>query len=75
MVYSGSDIINISLSRPSSSSDTVTEKEHEDYLLAEKFGKEDRGSCDEEYPDCDKSLIDVFTSFQSPFETLFNTYL
>lgn len=61
--------------RPSSSSEKATTKEHEEYLEAEKLGREDAGDCEEHYPDCHKSLIDVFTSFDNPFETLFDTFM
>lgn len=61
--------------RPSSSTDKVSTKEHEEYLEAEKLGQDTPDACEEQYSDCRKSLMDVFTSFDNPFESLFNTYL
>lgn len=62
--------------RPSSSADKVSTQEHGEYAEAEKLGKDGGAeACEEQYSDCQKSLMDVFTSFENPFESLFNTYL
>ena len=65
------------LSSPSSSTEKPESKEHQDYVDAEKLGLDscDAAVCRYHYPDCRKSVMDVFTSFENPFETLFNTYL
>lgn len=60
--------------RPSSSEDKISNEEHKDYVEAEKYGRDQEGSCDEKYPDCDRSLLDVITTFENPFESLFRSY-
>lgn len=60
--------------RPSSSEDKISTEEHKEYVEAEKFGKSQEGSCEEKYSDCDRSLLDIITTFENPFESLFRTF-
>lgn len=61
-------------SRPSSSVETIATQEQQEYLDAESFGRISLRTCEEEYPECTTSLMDIFSSFNNPFESLFKTY-
>ena len=49
-------------------------EEHEEYVRAEAVGKEGHRPCEEEYPECDRSLLDIVTTLENPFESLFLRY-
>lgn len=56
--------------RPTTTNEKISEHSDNDYLKAEKHGKEG-AKCDEIYRECDDSLLQMFSGVDNPLDWLF----